>query len=74
MFFTYYTRGHISINELLITLFLVITAPVTAHILAKVAMHHRVKVMERTRNQHLIESARMQLPTKPESEKSSADS
>jgi multicomponent K+:H+ antiporter subunit G len=37
-------------------------------------MHHRVKVMERTRNQHLIESARMQLPTKPESEKSSADS
>jgi multicomponent K+:H+ antiporter subunit G len=74
MVFTYYTRGHISINELLITLFLVITAPVTAHILAKVAMHHRVKVMERTRNRHLIESARMQLPTKPESEKSSADS
>ncbi len=64
MVFMYHTRGGLSINELLITLFLVITAPVTAHILAKVAMHHRVKVMKRTRNQHLVESARMQLPPK----------
>jgi multicomponent K+:H+ antiporter subunit G len=65
----YYTRGYLSINELLITLFLVITAPVTAHILAKVAMHHRVKVMQRTRNQHLIETARMQLPPEPDSQR-----
>ena len=62
MVYMYHMRGSLSINELLITLFLVITAPVTAHILAKVAMHHRVKVMPRTRNQHLIETARMQLP------------
>lgn len=62
MVYMYHVRGHISVNELLITLFLVITAPVTAHILAKAAMHHRVKVMDRTRNKHLIESARMQLP------------
>lgn len=62
MVFMYYTQGSLSINELLITLFLVITAPVTAHILAKVAMHHRVKVMKGTRNQHLVETARMQLP------------
>ncbi|MFT5542723.1 MAG: multicomponent K+:H+ antiporter subunit G [Glaciecola sp.] len=61
MVFMYHMHGYVSINELLITLFLVITAPVTAHILAKAAMHHRVKLMERTRNQHLIESARMQL-------------
>jgi multicomponent K+:H+ antiporter subunit G len=60
--YMYQTQGYISINELLITLFLVITAPVTAHILAKAAMHHRVKVMQRTQNQHLIETARMQLP------------
>jgi multicomponent K+:H+ antiporter subunit G len=65
MVYTYHTRGHLSINEMLITLFLVITAPVTAHILAKAAMHHRVKVMKRTRNQHLIETARMQQPPEP---------
>ena len=56
------TQGQLSVNELLITLFLVITAPVTAHVLAKVAMHHRVKMMSRTRNQELVENARMQLP------------
>jgi multicomponent K+:H+ antiporter subunit G len=68
--YMYHIQGYVSINELLITLFLVLTAPVTAHILAKVAMHHRVKVMERTRNQHLIETARMQLPPdEPESKK-----
>lgn len=73
MVFTYYTRGHISVNELLITLFLVITAPVTAHILAKVAMHHRVKVMERTRNQELIEKARIQMPPESKSEEKESD-
>lgn len=66
--YMYDLQGYVSVNELLITLFLVITAPVTAHILAKVAMHHRVKVMQRTRNQHLIETARMQQPPPQESE------
>lgn len=60
------TQGQLSVNELLITLFLVITAPVTAHVLAKVAMHHRVKMMSRTRNQELVENARMQLPPAPD--------
>ncbi|MBT1449475.1 Na+/H+ antiporter subunit G [Glaciecola sp. XM2] len=60
MLYVFASQGTISINELLITLFLVITAPVTAHILAKVAMHHRVKLLERTKNQALIERARMQ--------------
>lgn len=55
-----HVQGFISINELLITLFLVITAPVTAHILAKAAMHSRVKPMERTKNTHLLERARNQ--------------
>lgn len=67
--YMYFQKGFLSINELLITLFLVITAPVTAHILAKVAMHHQVKLMDRTRNKHLIQTAREQLP--PESEESS---
>lgn len=73
MVYMYHKQGYVSVNELLITLFLVITAPVTAHILAKVAMHHRVKVMERTRNQHLIENARMQLPPVQESIKQAQD-
>lgn len=73
MVYMYHMRGHLSINELLITLFLVITAPVTAHILAKAAMHHRVKVMERTRNQDLIETARMQLPPEQDSKKQEQD-
>ncbi|MFT6269665.1 MAG: multicomponent K+:H+ antiporter subunit G [Alphaproteobacteria bacterium] len=73
MVYMYDIQGHLSINELLITLFLVITAPVTAHILAKAAMHHRVKVMERTRNQDLIETARMQLPPEQNSKKQEQD-
>lgn len=64
MVYMYHLQGFISINELLITLFLVITAPVTAYILAKVAMHHQVKSSERTRNTALIKSARKQLPPK----------
>jgi|SaaInl5LU_22_DNA_1037371.scaffolds.fasta_scaffold00588_22 multicomponent K+:H+ antiporter subunit G len=64
MVYMYHLQGYVSINELLITLFLVITAPVTAHILAKVAMHHRVKLIERTSNQDLVETARKQLPAK----------
>jgi len=71
--YMYDLQGYVSINELLITLFLVITAPVTAHILAKVAMHHRVKVMERTRNQHLIETARMQESPQQDSKKQTPD-
>jgi len=62
MVYMYYQQGFVSINELLITLFLVITAPVTAHILAKAAMHSQVKVMDRTRNKHLVETARNQMP------------
>ena len=65
MLYMYHLQGYVSINELLITLFLVITAPVTAHILAKVAMHHRVKLMERTRNPELVETSRAQLPPTP---------
>lgn len=38
----------ISVHELLITLFLLITAPVSAHMLIKTALHHRLKAVERT--------------------------
>jgi len=62
MIYMAFVQGFFSINELLITLFLVITAPVTAHILAKAALHNKVKSMERTKNAHLMETAREQLP------------
>ena len=59
MVFTYKIEGYISVNELLITLFLVITAPVVAHILAKVGFHHQVKMTANTRNQELVKVARL---------------
>lgn len=44
------TRGEsISLHELLITLFLFITAPVSAHIVAKAALHSKIPFIERTR-------------------------
>jgi multicomponent K+:H+ antiporter subunit G len=58
MVYTFKTEGYISVNELLITLFLVITAPVVAHILAKVALHHRVNMIDKTQNKELVEIAR----------------
>ncbi|TVP88993.1 MAG: Na+/H+ antiporter subunit G [Pseudomonadaceae bacterium] len=46
------SRGDgISLHELLITLFLFITAPVSAHMLAKAAMQQRLRRSRRTRNQ-----------------------
>ncbi|MGM0593604.1 MAG: Na+/H+ antiporter subunit G [Pseudomonadota bacterium] len=45
------TRGEgISLHELLITLFLFITAPVSAHMLAKAALHLKLRNVERTAN------------------------
>jgi multicomponent K+:H+ antiporter subunit G len=44
------TRGDgLSLHELLIALFLFITAPVSAHIVAKAALHLRLEAVERTR-------------------------
>lgn len=42
------SREGLSLHELLITVFLFITAPVSAHMLAKAAMHGRLKKVERT--------------------------
>lgn len=44
------SRGEgISLHELLISLFLFITAPVSAHMLAKAALHLQLKSVEKTR-------------------------
>ncbi len=42
--------GHFTIHEILIMLFLFITAPVSAHMLAKAARHTEVKVIKRTKH------------------------
>lgn len=44
-----YQQGELSLHELLITLFLFITAPVSAHMLAKAAMQQKVRLINRTR-------------------------
>jgi len=45
------TRGEgLSLHELLVTLFLFITAPVSAHMLAKAALHQKLRNEARTRN------------------------
>lgn len=40
----------LSLHEVLITLFLFITAPVSAHLMAKAALHIQLKRVERTKN------------------------
>ncbi|WP_299202417.1 Na+/H+ antiporter subunit G [uncultured Amphritea sp.] len=53
-----YQQGYLSVHELLITLFLLITAPVTAHMLAKTAMHHELEILDRTSGKELSKRAR----------------
>ncbi|MCQ4348461.1 Na+/H+ antiporter subunit G [Pseudomonas stutzeri] len=48
LFFNFH-REAFSLHELLITLFLFITAPVSAHMLAKAAMQQKLAAWERTR-------------------------
>ncbi|MBU2886941.1 Na+/H+ antiporter subunit G [Gilvimarinus agarilyticus] len=44
------TEAGLSFHELLIALFLFITAPVSAHIVGKAALHRQIACEERTRN------------------------
>lgn len=54
-----YHNGYLSLHELLITLFLLITAPVTAHMLAKTAMHHKLSIVASTHDKELSKLARV---------------
>lgn len=47
-------QGAFSVAELLITLFLLITAPVAANMIAKTALHRENKAIDRTEGQSLI--------------------
>ncbi len=57
IYFTVLYQG-LSIKEVVIVLFLFITAPITAHMLAKSALHLEQEPVERTRNQHLMAPAK----------------
>jgi multicomponent K+:H+ antiporter subunit G len=49
LYFSFKTDG-VSVHEILITLFLFITAPVSAHLMAKAALHIKLKQVDRTQN------------------------
>lgn len=45
-----FEKETLSLHEILITLFLFITAPVSAHLVAKAAIHIKVKQLKKTQN------------------------
>ncbi len=47
LYFSFYTDS-ISLHEVLVTIFLFITAPVSAHLMAKAALHIKVKSIKKT--------------------------
>lgn len=49
LYFTF-EKDTLSLHEILITLFLFITAPVSAHLMAKAAIHIKVKQLKKTQN------------------------
>jgi len=49
IYFSLHVDG-ISVHEVLITLFLFFTAPVSAHLMAKAALHLKLKQLDRTRH------------------------
>jgi multicomponent K+:H+ antiporter subunit G len=54
VFFSYQDEG-LSLHEILVTLFLFITAPVGAHLMAKAALHLRLKSIARLPPQELLD-------------------
>jgi multicomponent K+:H+ antiporter subunit G len=54
VFFSYQDEG-LSLHEVLVTLFLFITAPVGAHLMAKAALHLRLKSIARMPPQQLLD-------------------
>lgn len=50
MYFSFTTES-ISLHEILVTVFLFITAPVSAHLMAKSALHIKLKTVKRTKTE-----------------------
>lgn len=57
-----YRNGAFSAHEMLITIFLFITAPVSAMMLAKTALHQKVRIQTATRNRDLADVAKDREP------------
>ncbi|ASP37454.1 Na+/H+ antiporter subunit G [Bacterioplanes sanyensis] len=55
-------EGSVSIHELVISLFLFITAPISAHMLAKAALHRQVEHLQGSDARDHRERAERQLP------------
>ncbi len=51
LYFSFTTEAA-SLHEILVTVFLFITAPVSAHLMAKSALHIKLKRVERTQSDH----------------------
>ena len=51
------TTDHVSVHEILVTLFLFITAPISAQMMAKAAMHLEIRRVPRTRGAPWAEHA-----------------
>ena len=62
MVFFNFVLDELSLQQLLIALFLFITAPVTAYMLIKAGLHQKVTVLNVTKNQHLMQAADKQPP------------
>jgi len=55
MIFFSTTQEGFSVNEILITLFLLITAPVSGYMMIKSAIHHKIDSIDRTKGKDNIE-------------------
>jgi len=55
MIFFSTTEAGLSVKEILISLFLLLTAPISAYMMIKSAIHHKLNSIERTKGKDLIE-------------------
>lgn len=62
MIYFAYTVGSFSVHEVLITIFLFITAPVSAHMMAKSALHVKTRTIKATSGQNVREAAVKRCP------------
>lgn len=54
LYFSFTTEAT-SLHEILVTVFLFITAPVSAHLMAKAALHIKIKQVEHTKDNHVFQ-------------------
>ena len=72
MLMTSVRDGGFSVYELVISLFLFITAPVSAHMMAKAALHKKISMLDRTKNHDM--TARIAAQKTPQEEQQPEDS